>query len=150
MLSQRPNQESSKLTSRENCAKQLNPTVDIKRRTIHRNSITCTRRKERNCTAQQNSPQMKATTKRPGPSNPARLSFMVDRLNVLKVTVSLSLPNGFNVLNHFLNGVLWHRGPAVRPLIHGLVASLVPFGNINWRSIQPGWRSTRRTDTHWW
>ena len=44
-------------------------------------------------------------------------------------------------------------------LIHGTKASLVPFGNINcglsnldllWRSIQPGWRSTRRTNTHWW
>ena len=28
--------------------------------------------------------------------------------------------------------LLWLRGPAVRPLIHGTEASLVPFGNINW------------------
>ena len=41
----------------------------------------------------------------------------------------------------------WHDGLPCSVWKHQLW-----FSNLDllWRSIQPGWRSTRRTDTHWW
>ena len=38
---------------------------------------------------------------------------------------------------------------AFNPWHKGLPASVCKH-QLGWRSIQPGWRSTRRTDTHWW
>ena len=41
----------------------------------------------------------------------------------------------------------WHDGLPCSVWKHQLWFS---NPDLLWRSIQPGWRSTRRTDTHWW